>query len=199
MKTRFPYLLLVLAGLAQAQTTKPAVPTLPAVPPPAATPVRKTLTFQPGAKTPDEAVSAPSVAAAVGVNAPPPGADPSFDLAAAFFGGLEKNQIEEAYTTLTKGSKIGDRPEELRTLKAKTSEALSLFGEIRGFELVETKLVGSALRRYTFLSFGRDFPLRWRFYFYRTEKAWRLIDLHVDDRLAGIFEEQEPVAAETKP
>jgi len=72
------------------------------------------------------------------------------------------------------------------------SEALSLFGEIRGFELVETKLVGSALRRYTFLSFGRDFPLRWRFYFYRTEKAWRLIDLHVDDRLAGIFEVTGP-------
>lgn len=196
MKLRLFFLLLLTATVSTlAEAPKGTPGNAPKATPakavePAPTPPRKTLTFQPGAKTPDEVAASKAATLAV----VPPGADESMILAGAFFASLEKNQIEEAYTNLCRGSKIGDRPDELRNLKAKTSEAITLFGEVRGFESVETKVVGSALRRYTFISFGRDFPLRWRFYFYLTDGHWRLIDLHVDDRLSGIFEETETVA-----
>jgi hypothetical protein len=151
---------------------------------------RKTLTFQPGAKTPD----APAAAAAP---APQPvvpnalGIDEPGQAAALFFGLLQKNQVEEAYTGLMKGSKIAERPEELRGLKAKTTEAIEVFGAIQGFDLLETKMAGKHLMRRTYVSLGRDFPLRWRFYFYRIDGPWQLVDLRVDDRLGGIFEEPE--------
>jgi hypothetical protein len=41
------------------------------------------------------------------------------------------------------------------------------------------------------LSLGKEFPLRWRFYFYKPQDSWRLIDLRVDDKLVAMFDESE--------
>jgi hypothetical protein len=112
----------------------------------------------------------------------------------AFFSSLEKGELDDAYANLMRGSKIAERPEEIRQLKTKTKEAIGVFGGLQGFEHVETKDVSTRLLRCTYLSLGREFPLRWRFYFYRANRVWRVIDLRVDDRLASIFEEPpEPV------
>jgi len=160
---------------------------------------RKSMVFQPGAKAPDVVVAAAPVTAA----APEAGGDEPAQIAASFFGLLQKNRVEEAYANLTKGSKIAERPEELKSLKTKTSEAIEMFGAIQGYDLVENKSVGAHLIRRTYLSLGRDFPLRWRFYFYRSDNVWRLVDLRVDDRLTGIFEEKDEAAdsssSTTKP
>lgn len=109
----------------------------------------------------------------------------------AFFLLLQKGELDAAYVALTKGSRIAERPEDLTGLKTKTKEAIETFGPIQGFEQIEAKMIGSRLVRRTCVSYGRDFPLRWRFYFYQTGETWRLIDLRVDDRLAGIFGESE--------
>ena len=120
-----------------------------------------------------------------------------------FFASLEKRDIDGAYENLMKGSKIAERPDEVRTLKAKTREAISLFGSVHGYDLVESKPVGERLMRATYLSLGQDFPLRCRFYFYKPEDEWQLIDLRVDDKLTGIFdespEEAVPRANEPRP
>ena len=90
-----------------------------------------------------------------------------------------------------KGSRIAERPEELKTLKTKTREAIDVFGPLLNYELVETRNVGTHLLRRTYLSLNKEFPLRWRFYFYQSGELWRLIDLRVDDKLTGIFDESE--------
>ena len=158
---------------------------------------QKSMVFQPGAKTPDGAIAVP----------PPPekgtidasAADAPAQFASQFFGLLQKGEIDKAYAALTKGSKIAERPDEVKTLKAKTKEAIEVFGAIQGFEVAESKTVGTRLLRRTYVSLGKDFPLRWRFYFYKPNFVWRLIDLRVDDRLAGMFDEpEEPRAPETK-
>jgi len=126
----------------------------------------------------------------VAAPAKPAGAqDVPMKMADEFFASLEKGQIDEAYANLTKGSKIIEKPEDLRVLKQKTKEAIEVFGAIEGYELVETKPVGTKLMRRTYLSLGAEYPLRWRFYFYLANNRWRLIDLRVDDRLAGMFDE----------
>ncbi|MGB8167879.1 MAG: hypothetical protein WCF18_10340 [Chthoniobacteraceae bacterium] len=107
----------------------------------------------------------------------------------AFFGLLGKGDIDGAYGNLMKGSKIGERPEEVRTLKSKTKEAIDVFGLIHGYDLVDIKPVGERLMRATYLSLGHELPLRWRFYFYKADTDWKLIDLRVDDKLTGIFDE----------
>jgi hypothetical protein len=60
-----------------------------------------------------------------------------------------------------------------------------------GYDTVVKKNVGTRLVSYTLLSLGKEFPLRWRFYFYKPQDTWRLIDLRVDDRLAAMFDETE--------
>ena len=110
-------------------------------------------------------------------------------MVAAFFAQIAKGQIDEAYASLTKGSKTIEKPEDLRVLKQKTREAIEVFGAITGHELVEAKPIGTRLVRRTYISLGAEFPLRWRFYFYNANDRWRLIDLRVDDRLAGMFDE----------
>ncbi len=124
----------------------------------------------------------------------PPTAGPISDpgqMVAAFFSLLQKSSVDAAYASLTRGSKIAEKPEELKLLKAKTNEAIEVFGAIVGNDLVETKAVGARLLRTTYVSHGRTFPLRWRFYFYNPDGTWRLIDLRVDDKLTGIFDEAE--------
>jgi hypothetical protein len=79
----------------------------------------------------------------------------------------------------------------LKQLKSKTREAIEVFGTIHGYDLVDSKAIGSRLVRATYVSLGKVFPLRWRFYFYKPDDVWRLIDLRVDDKLTGIFDESE--------
>ncbi len=147
---------------------------------------------KPGAKP---AVGGPrmQVPPAAGESAAPtagPISDPA-QMVAAFFALLQKSSVDAAYASLTRGSRIAEKPEELKLLKAKTSEAIEAFGAIMGFDAVDSKVVGARLVRTTYVSHGRVFPLRWRFYFYNPDGQWRLIDLRVDDKLTGIFDEPE--------
>ena len=119
-----------------------------------------------------------------------PISDPA-QMVAAFFSLLQKSSVDAAYASLTRGSRIAEKPEELKLLKAKTNEAMEAFGAIGGFDHVDTKIVGARLVRTTYVSHGRVFPLRWRFDFYNPDGNWRLIDLRVDDKLTGIFDEPE--------
>lgn len=157
----------------------------------------KTLIFPPGAKKPLgspaelAATPTPGAPADVAVDGAVPSKDPSAQIAANFFGLLQKGELDQAYDTLTRGSKIAERPEELKALKAKTKEAVEVFGAVLGYEIVESKPIGTRLLRRTYISLGKEFPLRWRLYFYKSENVWRLIDLRVDDRLAGMFEEAD--------
>lgn len=107
----------------------------------------------------------------------------------AFFEALARKDVTGAYEQLAKGSVIAEKPEEMGQLKSKTKQALELFGEIQGREVVEVKNVGTRLAGVTCLSIGKKFPLRWRFYFYRAEQEWKLIDIRVDDRLVEMFGE----------
>ena len=175
------------------------------------------MTFQPGAKVPD-GVAVAATPAAADKAAEKPASTPAVvpkepaEIAHAFFTLLGKSDIDAAYAGLTRGSKIAERPEELRALKTKTQQAIEVFGAVRGYDLVENKPVGldeatfretliaegvipapgwRRLVRATYISLGKDFPLRWRFYFYKAEDVWSLIDLRVDDKLTGIFDEPE--------
>lgn len=122
--------------------------------------------------------------------APAEGDNPE-KIIARFFSYLQRKEVDQAYDQLTRGTKIAERAEDVRTLKSKTKEAITVFGPILGFDSVVKKNVGSRLVSYTLLSLGKEFPLRWRFYFYKPQDTWRLIDLRVDDRLAAMFDETD--------
>lgn len=146
--------------------------------------VDKEAAAAPAEAKPAEAAAEPAPAA------PETSTDPLKNIG-DFFASLAKKDIEGAYDNLTKGTKIAERAEDVKTLKAKTKDAIAVFGAMKGHEVVATQKVGERLISLTCVSLGQDFPLRWRFYYYKPEDQWKLIDLRVDDRLASIFDEPE--------
>ena len=121
----------------------------------------------------------------------PTDADGPEKIIARFFSYLQRKEVDQAYDQLTRGTKIAERAEDVKTLKTKTKEAINVFGPILGHDSVVKKNVGTRLVSYTMLSLGKEFPLRWRFYFYKPVDTWKLIDLRVDDRLAAMFDETD--------
>jgi hypothetical protein len=179
------------AGLALAQE-KPARTDRGKVPPvakpaPPKSDERPAATPAPPAPTP--------VSAEQGTSAPE---DAPGRMVTDFFNLIAQGKLDEAYVNLTRGSKTMEKPEDARVLKQKTKEAIEVFGAFTGHELVESKAIGTRLLRRTYLSLGAEFPLRWRFYFYKANERWRLIDLRVDDRLAGMFDEPKELPDDGK-
>jgi hypothetical protein len=120
---------------------------------------------------------------------PPPRAENPAEALDQFFLALKSGQIDTAYDTLVKESIIADRREDVAALKKRTQDALDNYGPISGYETVDEKLVGTSLLRRTCISLNSDLPLRWRFYFYKSEGSWKLVDLRVDDALVELFDE----------
>ena len=115
----------------------------------------------------------------------------------AFFKGLETGKVDNAYDQLLVGSKIAESLE-VSTLRSKTKDAIREFGDITGYDIADVKPVGDHLVRFTCVSIGKSFPIRWRFYFYNTADHWKLIDIRVDDHIADLFGEQ-PAESSSSP
>ena len=112
-----------------------------------------------------------------------------------FFGHLKTNSVDAAYTSLLRGSKIAESKEDVATLKNKTLEALRAFGDIHSFDLISTKQVGGHLFSATYIAAAKNYPIRWRFFFYKATDVWKLVDIRIDDRLNRMFDEVEPTAS----
>jgi len=126
-------------------------------------------------------------------------ADAPDKIIARFFSYLQRAEVDQAYDQLTRGTKIAERAEDVKTLKSKTREAIRVLGPIQGYDFVAKKSVGARLSSYTLVSLGKDYPLRWRFYFYKAQDTWKLIDIRVDERLGVIFDEPEESQPREKP
>jgi len=118
-----------------------------------------------------------------------------------FFQLLTEGRVDTAYDHLLKETKIAEMPKDVEMLKAQTREAIRVFGDINGYDVIEDKKVGSGnnLMRLTCISLGKKFPIRWRFYFYNAAASgnsmWKLIDIRIDDRLLDMFGEPAPVTS----
>jgi len=134
--------------------------------------------FQPG-----QAQPVPSATPA----GPPSAANPK-DAVAKFFATVKEGQIAQAYDTITQNTIISARREDVSALKEKTKQAIDNYGPIAGFEIVDERTVGTCLMRLVCVSLNSDLPLRWRFYFYKSD-AWRLVDIRIDDGLVELFED----------
>lgn len=150
---------------------------------------KERMVFPAGAKEP----AAPPTPAATPLALPTPNPSRRLDHPGEamdmFFLALKANQVSAAYDALVKGSVIAQRDQDVIALKDKTKQALESFGPISGYEVVDEKFVGSSLLRRTCISLNTDLPLRWRFYFYKSEGAWRLVDIRIDDGLVELFED----------
>lgn len=108
-----------------------------------------------------------------------------------FFKSLREGRIDEAYEELAADSVFAAAPENFEELKQRTRAAIDNFGPVLGHEVVAGARIGDRLFRQTCISLNEDLPLRWRFYFYRPEDKWKIIDMRVDDGIVELFDETE--------
>lgn len=148
---------------------------------------RSSMIFAPGAKEPTVSTPTPTATPAQAVSQGK--AASADDILNAFFLALKADQVDAAYDALVRNTIIAERQKDVDGLKAKTKEAIEGYGPIAGYEVVDEREVGTVLMRRTCISLNSDLPLRWRFYFYKTQGEWRLVDLRIDDGLVELFED----------
>ena len=141
-------------------------------------------TTNPDSQAPATATPTPASATDPAAKHPEPAA-----AIGSFFLALKAGQVDAAYEGLVKNTIIAERKENVSELKESTKKALDHYGPVSGYEVVDTLQVGASLMRQTCISLNQDLPLRWRFYFYRSEGAWKIVDMRVDDGLVELFEE----------
>ena len=120
--------------------------------------------------------------------APPPPPEEIQKSMTSFFNLLKQDKLDAAYDVILANTKIKGREEEVQKLKKQTREAIDTYGPILGFEIVEQRRVGQTLLQITCLSWSENFPLRWRFSYYRPGDKWRMLDIFVDDKVGELFE-----------
>ncbi len=167
----------------------------PAAPTPAPNPPAETATVQ------TSSAEEPLVNTSGGhIGEPYPGLDPAVQKQIQnFFILIQRGKSDTAYDSLLKDTVIEGDAALIVQLKQKTKQAVELFGEIRSHEILELRKVGKSLLSVTCVSLGERLPLRWKFYFYQSRDAWRLIDINVDDRLPALFSITEDPAATPAP
>jgi len=105
----------------------------------------------------------------------------------AFFASVQAGEVDKAYGDLLKGSKIGEKKENVDELVKNTGGVLERFGELVDAELVRAERVGGRVIRLSYLSYGAEFPLQWQFYCYRGTGGWQILDINVNNDLEQIF------------
>lgn len=128
-------------------------------------------------------------------SAEPPPPDELTQMTSKFFDLLKKDKIEQAYDEMLKTSKIKGKPEDVAQIKTQTREALTNFGPVLGFELLDFKRKGFSLMQLVYFSWHEERPLRWRFTFYRPKDKWRLVNIQLDDQAIQFWDQSSPQSA----
>ncbi len=120
--------------------------------------------------------------------APPPLPEDIQKGITTFFNLLKQQKVDEAYEIILTNTRIRGREDDVKALKKQTREAISTYGPMLGFETIEQRRVGMSLMQVVCLSWSENFPLRWRFSYYRPGDRWRLLDIFVDDKIGELFD-----------
>lgn len=102
---------------------------------------------------------------------------------------LQSGKIREGLLALASNSpllskNLGDAS----TLSSQIQTALTAYGPITGWERVDSKAIGTMLRRDTYIVQHRDMVTRWRFLFVRTGAGWATASFIFEDNAPTWFD-----------
>ena len=103
----------------------------------------------------------------------------------------QNKKIKEGLDVLLKGSPIVDKKEQISNLIRSSEQSVEFYGEMMGFEVVNSEVVTESLLRVRYLSLHETFPMRWVFTFYLPpEEDWIVINVKLDDRSESFFSDE---------
>jgi hypothetical protein len=116
---------------------------------------------------------------------PPPEIKAQID---KFYAQLKLGNNGKAFEDLVLGSRLAERRDEIKTLIGGADQATGMYGKMLQYELYDNYAIGSNLLTLTYLTMHPVKPLRWRFVFYRPDKAWTLMNVRFDDAIEVLVE-----------
>jgi hypothetical protein len=111
---------------------------------------------------------------------------------AQFLEGVSLGQSRSAFSDLLAGSQLLKQTDAVKDLVARTNELETQYGKYRGFERVLARRIGSDLVLMHYLYKCENFPVVWRFAFYRApgsqevsgkSGSWRVVAVRFDTDL----------------
>lgn len=102
----------------------------------------------------------------------------------AFFQGVQAGKIEDCFKALVASNPTLSDPAAVPEFVGNIRKGLEVFGPLQGYELYDTRTVGTRVVYITYLSYHPKKPLRWQFVFYTPIGAdWKLLNLRFDDTI----------------
>jgi hypothetical protein len=108
-----------------------------------------------------------------------------------FFSLIVAGDVEGAFAELLKNSAIAANTEQVQNLVSQTKRTVSLYGEMKGYEIVSADKLGTSVVRLRYLALHREFPVRWILTYYKSPvKGWLLTNIKFDDRVEELFPDE---------
>lgn len=108
-----------------------------------------------------------------------------------FFSLIVAGDIRGAFAELLKNSAIAANTDQVQNLISQTERTVSLYGEVKGHELVSSDQLGTSVVRLRYLALHREFPVRWILTYYKSPvKGWLLTNIKFDDRVEEMFTDE---------
>lgn len=112
-------------------------------------------------------------------------------ITAGFFSLIVAGDIQGAFAELLKNSAIASNTDQVQNLVEQTKRTVSLYGEVKGYELVSADKLGTSVVRLRYLALHREFPVRWILTYYKSPvKGWLLTNIKFDDRVEELFPDE---------
>ena len=109
----------------------------------------------------------------------------------SFFGNLITSKVDSAFTGLLAESPINEKKEQIKNLIKQTRLANQRYGDIQGYEAVNSEFVTDSYLRLRYLALHRNFPMRWIFTYYRSpDKGWIVVNIKFDDYTEFFFSDE---------
>jgi hypothetical protein len=110
---------------------------------------------------------------------------------ASFFKLLISAEVDKGFETILKNSPIAKKDDQLKNLIEQTKKSFKLYGNMQGYEPVNSEQVCESLLRVRYLSIHPDMPMRWIITFYHSpSRGWIVINIKFDDLAEFFFTDQ---------
>jgi ABC-type transport system substrate-binding protein len=99
-----------------------------------------------------------------------------------FMAALQKGEIDAAYDGLLTHPGWAAQQQQVAALKEQTQKALTIYGQLLGYEFVKEQKYGKSLVRLVYVMKSEQKPLTWEFYFYKANSDWEMVNFNFNDK-----------------
>jgi len=104
-----------------------------------------------------------------------------------FFELIIKKEYKNALENLLQNSPISKKDEDYKNILKQISKSIELYGEIKGYEIVNLKIAGTCYYKIFIIGLHQKYPTRWEINFYRSPELGLIVTNFKFDDISEIY------------